>query len=680
MRPFRFTQVKSSPLLPYAAAVGSVLFAVALYFVLGPGAQRTSLALFLGAVGLAAWIGGSFAGVLATFLSFFTATYFFPGIPSDLGDPATWQRFAVFMLAGLLISAASYGRNRAERALRAQGARLETTLASIGDAVISTDAEGRVAFMNPVAEKLTGWSEEEAVGKDLPTVFKIISQETREPVENPFAKVVRTRGVTGLANHTLIIARDGTERPIDDSGSPIRDDKGNIVGVVLVFRDVTERMQAEQEREDLLKSEQRARASAEAATHRLAFLAEASEVLSSSLDYQTTLGSVTRLAVPEMADWCAVDLATESGILERLAVAHVDPAKVEWAHELQRRFPPNPNSPTGAYKVLRTGQPEFYPTITEEMMQASGVSEEQLKIVREIGFTSAIVAPMSTQDRTLGVLTLVSAESGKHYDEEDVTLVRDLARRAANAVENARLYNNAESAIRARDHFVSVASHELKTPLSSLIGYTQLVQRRTRQTGTISERDSATLDNVVKQARRLDRMVNSLLDLSRIETGQLSIESEPVDVCDFARRVVQEVRPTFEERYTLELNCPPGQLIVEGDELRLEQVLQNLIQNAAKYSPEGGPVTVTVEHKEQEKQVCIAVADKGIGIPQDSQQRLFSRFFRAPNAQMISGMGIGLYVVKEIVTLHGGTINVESKQGEGSTFTVCLPLMSRGEG
>jgi PAS domain S-box-containing protein len=682
MRPFRSFDAALPTPFRYVIAVVSVLLALGGYALLGEGAQQAPFSLFLAAVAIASWVGGLGAGLLATLLSALAIVSFF--LPLQLifdgSDPTAGERMAIFFVAALLIVALGYARSQAENAAHAQSARLQTTLLSIGDAVIATDDQGRVSFLNPVAQKLTGWNEADALGKDLPTIFNIVNQETREPVENPYSKVIRTGGVVGLANHTIVIGRDGTECPIDDSGAPIRNDNGDIIGVVLVFRDVTERVRADREREELLQREQQARADAEAAQQRFAFLAQASEVLSSSLDYRTTIASVARLAVPEMADWCAVDLASDSGTLERLAVEHVDPAKVQWAHELQRRYPPDPNAPTGAYHVMRTGQPEFYPEISEEMLQAAGVDEEQLQIIRDIGFTSAIVAPMATPERTLGVLSLVTtAESGKRFDESDVALARELARRAALAVVNARLYDEAGSAIRARDQFISVASHELKTPLSSLLGYTQLVQRRTEREGGLSERDQKALSMVVRQVRRLDRMINSLLDLSRIETGQLNIERGPVDVCALAQRLVEEIRPTLDQ-HTLEFSCPVEKMIIEGDEFRLEQVLHNLIQNAAKYSPEGGSIEVEVEHKADERQVCIAVSDHGIGIPDEAIPSLFTRFFRAHNARQISGMGIGLYVVREIITLHGGTTSVASKEGEGSTFTLCLPLADAVEG
>lgn len=694
---------------------------------------------------------------------------------------------------GLLGLAFTFVRRDVTNRSRAEAVRLQTTLASIGDAVIVTDRAGRVTFLNPVAATLTGWPQAEALGQGLRTIFTIVTETTRAPVENPADKAMRLGTVVGLANHTILIARDGTERPIDDSGAPIRDGKGAITGVVLVFRDITERREAEAARTDLLAREQAARAAAEAneqyyrflaesipqfvwtarldgwrdyynqrwyeysgltveqaqgwgwesalhpddlqpcldrwthavqtgepyeIEHRfrradgvyrwhlsralpardargqivkwfgtstdiddqkhsvraLEVLAEASDVLASSLEYEGTVASVARLVVPDLADWCSVDLLDGEGDLQRLAVAHVDPAKVEWAYELQRRFPPDKSAPSGAYNVVRTGQTEFIPEITPEML-AAVTDPELLQIIDAIGFTSVITAPLTVRDRTVGVLTLVSAESHRRYTAADVRLAEDLAYRAAVAIDNARLYEDAQRAVYMRDQFLSIAAHELKTPLTSLLGYTQLVQRRTQREGTLNERDQRALRLVAEQAARLNRMVSSLLDLSRLESGQLSIESAPLDLGALAQQLVEEVQPSLNQ-HRIVLEVPATPLLIAGDALRLEQVLQNLIQNAVKYDLNGGTITVRVA--EQDGSACVGVTDQGIGIPDHALPKLFSRFYRAPNVnpQQISGMGLGLYVVKEIVALHGGTIHVTSVEGAGSTFTICLPLLT----
>lgn len=232
---------------------------------------------------------------------------------------------------------------------------------------------------------------------------------------------------------------------------------------------------------------------------------------------------------------------------------------------------------------------------------------------------------------------------------------------------------SAEAAIRVRDDFFSVASHELKTPLTVLLGNTQLLLRRISREQHLSERDQRVVQTIAYQSERLNRLVNALLDHSRIQSGRLVIEPAPLDLVAAVRRVVDEIRPSLRQ-HTLSLTAPDAPLIVNGDELRLAQVFQNLIDNAIKYSPNGGPIAVTLERRGD--RAVIEVADCGLGIPADELPSLFQQFYRAGNIdpRKISGMGIGLYVIREIVTQHGGSVDVESHEGQGSTFRVILPL------
>jgi signal transduction histidine kinase len=264
---------------------------------------------------------------------------------------------------------------------------------------------------------------------------------------------------------------------------------------------------------------------------------------------------------------------------------------------------------------------------------------------------------------------------GRRYDKADLAFGEDIASRAAIALDNARLYRDAQDAIRARDQFLSIASHELKTPLTSLLGYIDLMQRRAARSSDMTERDQRALRVIGDQGARLNKLIGALLDLSRIETGQLSIERGLVDLNALTRRLVEDTQPTS-DRHAIEFRGADQPLMLLGDELRLEQVVQNLIQNAIKYSPSGGAITVLVERNGAS--ASLHVTDQGIGIPAPALPQLFRRFYRAPNAeaQHISGMGIGLYVVKEIVELHGGAVKVVSQEGQGSTFTISLPLMT----
>ena len=381
---------------------------------------------------------------------------------------------------------------------------------------------------------------------------------------------------------------------------------------------------------------------------------------------------MARLAVPFLADWCAIDLVDEGGAIQRVAVVANDPALEELEHEIQRRYPLEENMPYGAPTVMRTGQPHVLAQISESVLREAAGDEAHFALLRARGLRSSMSVPLVARERMLGTLTFASAESGRRYSVDDLPLAEDLGRRAAVAIDNARLYSEANTAVRERDSFLSIAAHELKTPLTSLLGYADLLRRRAERDG-IPSRDIRAMQVISQQGERLNRMITSLLDLSRIQTGQLSIEQGIVDLVALSRRLVEEVQPTL-DRHTLELHVLNESVLITGDELRLEQVLQNLIQNAIKYSPQGGSVRVQIERKDEYG--CMIITDEGIGIPESSLPMLFGRFYRAENVdlQRISGMGVGLYVVKEIVTLHHGKIEVSSREGEGSTFTVCLPL------
>jgi signal transduction histidine kinase len=284
-------------------------------------------------------------------------------------------------------------------------------------------------------------------------------------------------------------------------------------------------------------------------------------------------------------------------------------------------------------------------------------------------------------DRPVRVATLVSAaRTALRARERQYQIREHLQERERAATERAQLYTaeqqaraTAEAAVALRDDFLSIAAHELKTPLTSLLGNVQLVERRIARDGKLSERDQRAIQVASQQALRLRQMIDALLDVSRLEQGQLSITQESIDVGLLVERVVREVQPGLQQ-HTIESHTPAEAVIILGDELRLEQVLQNLIQNAIKYSPAGGTIDVTVEHTATH--VAVQVRDHGVGITATALPHLFERFYRVPDAveRHIQGAGIGLFVVKEIVTLHGGTVDVTSQEGVGSTFTVSLPL------
>jgi PAS domain S-box-containing protein len=539
-------------------------------------------------------------------------------------------------------------------------ASLATTVHSIGDGVIATDAEGRITILNSVAQILTGWSEDEARGRHLDEVFHIINEQTREAAVSPVQKVLETGGIVGLANHTLLIARDGTEIAIDDSAAPIRAGSGPIDGVVLVFRDVTERKRDESRR---------------------VFLAEATSVLAQSLDYETTVARVAELAVPLLADWCAVDLVVDTGPLpQRLAVAHVDPAKAARARELAERYPPQADAPAGVMAVLRSGNPELYPSIPDERTMASSVQGEHWRQARELGVRSAMIVPLTVRGRVLGALTFAFAESGRTYTQADLQFVEGLARRCANAIENSRLYaseqrarHEADVANRAKDEFLAVVSHELRTPLNAITGWSKMLLRP----GFDERRRQTAVETIERNADAMTQLIEDLLDMSRVISGKLRLEVQRVDPASVAEAAVESVRPVALTKGVALVTAFDDQApIIVADPTRLQQIVWNLVNNAVKFTPKGGRVTVSSRHVGSSLE--IAVTDTGKGISATFLPQIFEAFRQEPGSgRSRGGLGLGLAITKQLVELHGGTVAASSEgEGRGATFTVLLPILT----
>jgi signal transduction histidine kinase len=460
------------------------------------------------------------------------------------------------------------------------------------------------------------------------------------------------------------------------------------------------------ERARLEEAEQVARRQTEINQSRLAFLAEAGEILNSSLDYQTTLTNLARLIVPRQADWCSVDMLAEDGSLQRLAVAHIDPTKVAWAIELHRRNPPDMNATTGIPNLIRTGQAEVYPVITDEMLVALSKNSEELEIARQVGFSSAMAVPLMARGRGLGAISFVWAESGHHYNQDDLRFAEDLAHRAALAVDNSRLYRESQDSLLVQQEldylknlFLSTATHELRTPLTAVKGYAQLLERALKKlqddpalpdAQTFRKdlsRPVRSAEMIIWQVERMSRLVGELLDFSRLHNDKFELElADEVNLSDLVNRVVEQFSATG-ENHPLAITMPPQPILGYWDEARLEQVLINLISNAFKYSPEKSPVAVGLELRRGEnlkgeaEEVVIRVQDSGIGIDEEQQPNIFARFYRvrSGNTAHVDGLGLGLYISHEIVARHGGRMWLESQPGKGSTFYFALPIKNPPE-
>jgi PAS domain S-box-containing protein len=492
-------------------------------------------------------------------------------------------------------------------------------------------------YTGTTAEQVAGWGWQSVLRPQaLPTVL----QRWRASLASgePFDMVFSLRGA------------DGQFRPFLTRANPLRDEGGRILLWCGTSTDIGEQKRAED-------------------TSR--FLADASAALAAVVDYQSTLTKVARLAVPFFADWCIVDMQGADGSLRRLAVVHADPSRVELARELYRQHPPRPDDPHGAPHVLRTGQPELTEQITDAMLAAAALDEEHLRILRGLGLRSYIAVPLSARGKTLGVLTFLAAESGRRYSRADLALAEDLAHRAAVAIDNALLYAELRRTDRLKDEFLAMLAHELRNPLAPIRNALQIMKMPGARTDILPQ----VRDMAERQVRHMARLLDDLLDMSRINRGRIELRKEVVDVAEVVGRTVEAVRPVIDERrHELTVAVPAGPPHVQADPTRLEQVLTNLLNNAAKYTDPGGHVWITAERDGGE--VVLRVRDTGIGIAPEVLPHIFDLFVQAERRldRSQGGVGIGLTLVKRLVELHGGSVAAHSAgPGQGSEFVIRLP-------
>jgi PAS domain S-box-containing protein len=411
------------------------------------------------------------------------------------------------------------------------------------------------------------------------------------------------------------------------------------------------------------------RRAAERHVARLAFLADSSALLG-SLEYETTLREVAHMAVPRIADSCSIHLVRPDGSVDRIVTANTDPAKVELASHLAKQYPTRP-----LFNLLESGKAEFYPEISDELLASVAVDDDHLAMLRDLGLRSVLLAPLSARGRTLGAITFVIDRSDVPFSREDVTVLTEVARRAALAIDNARLYRDAELANRAKDEFLAILSHELRTPLNAIMGWSHMLRD-----GLSAEMSRHAVEVIDRNARSQKQLVEDLLDVARIASGRLELDRVRVDLREIARTAVDSVLPAAQNKdITLSLEAGAEPVLVTGDVNRLQQVAANLLSNGLKFTDPGGRVTVRVARQADGAEMV--VCDSGIGIPEEFLPRAFERFRQGDTSHTrpYPGLGLGLWVVKQIVEAHGGAVQAESGgQSQGATITVRLPASTSG--
>jgi len=543
---------------------------------------------------------------------------------------------------------------------------LQATLESTADGLLVVDLEGRIVSYNQRVAEMWGIPPELfASGKDERAIGAALEKLSHP--EEFLAKVRELYDQPELASYDVLELKDG--RVFERYSQPQRID-GKSVGRVWSFRDVTARRRAEEQAHSLAL-EQAARAEAEHSEKRAALLSEASRVLGASFDYQTTLAALVRLAVPAMADYCALDMI-EGDDFHRIGEAHVDKSKTGLVNELAKYPTSVLTARHPVMRVIATGRPVLEAEITTELIDASFVHEPQRQTVRALAPRSFICVPLATSEKLLGVLTLVTSSSGRRYDTADVALAADLARRAALVVEHARLFHEAQQATRARDEILAVVAHDLRNPLNTVMMAAGLMLESSSPDRPQERRQ---VEIVRRAADRMNRMIQDLLDVRRMESGQLWLDPKPESVSAIVCDTIEMLRPLAAgSSIRIESHVTPDLPAVMADASRISQVLSNLVGNALKFTPRDGLISITGERVEGE--VRFAVIDTGPGIPAEQVPHIFGRFWQA-KASDRRGIGLGLAIAKGIVEAHGGRIWVESSVGLGSTFYFTLPVAAR---
>lgn len=513
-------------------------------------------------------------------------------------------------------------------------------------AVGTADPAGYVVEDSPSWRALTGQTFEEMRGRGW---LNAVHEDLREATERELDAAIAERRI--YQTEFRLRLADGLYRWFAVKGVPVYDESGGIREWVGTCTDIDQQKSTEEH---------------------LRFLARANELFASSLDYQSTLTNLTRAAVPALADWCAVDMTRGPDVpYDRLAIAHVDPKKIDLAWELRRRFPV-PIAVDPIAQAMASGRSQLVRHVPREMLREVAQSEEHYQILLDLGIVSWMIVPLLGRRRAIGAITFVSSDSKRVFTELDLSHAEEFARQAAGAIENAVLYRDAQEANRAKDDFLATLSHELRTPMTAILGWARLLQ----EGGLDEETFSGAIDAIVRSARAQALLIDDVLDMSRVIAGKMQLDAQPVDVIEVVQAAMETVQPAADARgITLELERRPGASLVTGDPNRLQQIVWNLLSNAIKFTPRDGRVKASVE--QSTSFVRLSIRDTGKGISPEFLPFIFEPFRQAENVttRTHGGLGLGLAIVKQLVQLHGGSVSAFSEgEGRGATFVVELPV------
>jgi signal transduction histidine kinase len=623
--------------------------------------------LYFAVILVGSWYGGLRIGLLLTGVSALFANLLFAASAPPLSSAPGVLRLVTFLAEGAAISAlAAYAQlSRTRTAAAAQRAelslaKLRSVLGAVADGITVQDADGRLIYANGPAAELSGFASADELLRASPEQilqrFDLFGADGQPfpPAELPGRLALRGEASPECSIRFRVRAT-GEERWALVRANPVYLAGAAAPFAVNAFRDVTEQREDERRR---------------------AFIASATAELASSLDYTKTLVTLARLAVPDMADFCAVDIREASG-WRRLAIQHIDPTRLERLLELERLEPGDPSRSSLRMDVLQSGEPVYFPEMRDSMLDAAAEARAHLESLRAIGLGSFIGVPLHVHGELMGVISLALCRGKRGYQSDDLQLATELADRAGLAVSNARLFaraeaarRDAEQANRAKDEFLAMLGHELRNPLAPIVTALQLMKLRAAD---VFDKERSIVE---RQVRHMVTLVDDLLDVSRITRGKVELNREPVELIATVHKALELAGPLIEQRqHTVDV-AVNGTLRVLGDTVRLAQVVSNLLTNAAKYTPPRGHIWISASV--QGGEVTLTVRDDGVGIEPELLPRMFDLFVQGGQAldRSQGGLGLGLTIVRSVVELHGGRVLAHSEgRGKGSEFSFSLPLL-----